>query len=47
MADTVQSRRRPAWAAVVLGILVFLIGLVLAAGGAWLVALGGSPYYGE
>src|SRR5687768_798137 len=29
----------------VLGGLIILIGLVLAAGGAWLVSLGGSPYY--
>lgn len=34
-----------AWAAPVLGILMILIGLVLAIGGGWLIALGGSYYY--
>lgn len=33
------------WAAVILGIVVALIGLVLAVGGAWLLWLGGSAYY--
>jgi len=34
------------WPATVLGLLIALIGAVLAAGGAWLAVLGGSPYYG-
>lgn len=33
------------WAAPALGILMLLCGLVLAGGGAWLIALGGSFYY--
>jgi len=31
--------------AVILGVVLFLIGVVLAGGGAWLAALHGSPYY--
>lgn len=38
-------RSRPTVAARVVGVLVLLVGLVLAAGGAWLAALGGSWYY--
>jgi quinoprotein glucose dehydrogenase len=34
-----------AWAAPVLGVSMFIIGAVLAAGGGWLLALHGSPYY--
>jgi quinoprotein glucose dehydrogenase len=33
------------WAIIVLGAVMALIGLVLLGGGAWLVVLGGSPYY--
>ncbi|WNO52691.1 membrane-bound PQQ-dependent dehydrogenase, glucose/quinate/shikimate family [Stakelama saccharophila] len=33
------------WPALIVGVIVGLIGLVLAAGGAWLAALGGSLYY--
>ncbi|MGE0004296.1 MAG: membrane-bound PQQ-dependent dehydrogenase, glucose/quinate/shikimate family [Parvibaculaceae bacterium] len=42
-----QSRPRGfgEWFAACLGALLVLIGLVLAAGGAWLIALGGSWYY--
>ncbi|UIJ44230.1 membrane-bound PQQ-dependent dehydrogenase, glucose/quinate/shikimate family [Sphingomonas cannabina] len=36
---------RRSWAAIVVGLIVALIGLVLAVGGAWLAAIGGSPYY--
>jgi quinoprotein glucose dehydrogenase len=36
---------RRSWAAIILAILIGLIGLFLTAGGAWLAALGGSPYY--
>jgi len=40
------SRRGPAsWLAAAVGVLLGLIGLVLALGGAWLAVLGGSPYY--
>lgn len=43
--STNATRRRTGWAPVALGVIVLVIGLVLAGGGAWLVALGGSPYY--
>jgi len=33
------------WGVMALGVIFALIGLVLAGGGAWLLALGGSPYY--
>jgi quinoprotein glucose dehydrogenase len=33
------------WAATIVALLLALIGIVLTAGGAWLVGLGGSPYY--
>lgn len=33
------------WAAILLSIVMALIGVVLTGGGAWLVVLGGSPYY--
>jgi quinoprotein glucose dehydrogenase len=46
MAAVASSYRRAGgWTAVVLGIVLALIGLVLAIGGAWLAALGGSAYY--
>jgi quinoprotein glucose dehydrogenase len=43
--DTRPARRGYSWAALIVGIVVALIGLVLTVGGAWLVSLGGSPYY--
>lgn len=43
--ENVSSGPRGAWAAIGLGIVLGLIGLALAAGGVWLVALGGSAYY--
>src|SRR5690606_21554473 len=39
------NRARGPWLPLVLGIVFGLIGLALAAGGAWLLALGGSAYY--
>ncbi|WP_300578677.1 membrane-bound PQQ-dependent dehydrogenase, glucose/quinate/shikimate family [Phenylobacterium sp.] len=40
------ATRGPAmWGVMALGVIFALIGLVLAGGGAWLLALGGSPYY--
>ena len=40
------TARGPAiWGVMALGVIFALIGLVLAGGGAWLLALGGSPYY--
>ncbi|WP_342641826.1 membrane-bound PQQ-dependent dehydrogenase, glucose/quinate/shikimate family [Rhodoligotrophos ferricapiens] len=41
----VRPRGFGGWALVVFSLILMLIGLVLAAGGAWLVALGGSFYY--
>ena len=38
-------RARRSWSAIIVGIVVLLIGLVLAGGGAWLAILGGSLYY--
>jgi quinoprotein glucose dehydrogenase len=46
--DPIQSsagRRKRSWAATIVGGLVALIGAVLAVGGIWLAALGGSVYY--
>jgi quinoprotein glucose dehydrogenase len=37
--------RRRSIAAIIVGAVLALIGLVLAVGGVWLVAVGGSPYY--
>ena len=34
---------RAGWAATVLALVLALIGIILAAGGAWLLMLGGSP----
>ncbi len=45
MPEAIQPRRRTGWAPILVGIIMLLIGLVLAAGGAWLVTLGGSAYY--
>ena len=40
------AARGPAiWGVMALGVIFALIGLVLAGGGVWLLALGGSPYY--
>lgn len=36
---------RASWAAIILAIVMAIIGIVLTAGGIWLVALGGSVYY--
>src|SRR3954447_3810709 len=36
---------RGGWAATILAIVMAVIGIILAVGGAWLVALGGSLYY--
>lgn len=44
MEHTADHASRP-WPAVVLGIVIGVIGLALAVGGAWLLALGGSAYY--
>jgi len=41
----VTRRSAASWFAIVLGVLLIVIGIVLAAGGAWLLALGGSAYY--
>ena len=40
-----RPRRGRDWPLLVLGLLVALIGLVLAAGGAYLAGIGGSWYY--
>ena len=46
MASLASSRKGAGgWAVMLLGLVLALIGLVLAIGGAWLAALGGSPYY--
>lgn len=39
------STRRPSWLVLLLALIIGLIGLVLFFGGAYLVYLGGSPYY--
>lgn len=45
-ADLRFTRRRwGSWAAIAVGIVIALIGLVLVGGGGWLALLGGSPYY--
>lgn len=43
--DTVPGRQRRNMAVMVLGWVCILFGLVLLAGGIWLIALGGSWYY--
>ena len=43
MAEAVVRRT---WAGIALGALIAIIGVVLAIGGVWLAALGGSWYYG-
>jgi quinoprotein glucose dehydrogenase len=40
-----ETPRRRSIAAMIVGAVIGLIGLVLAIGGAWLVMLGGSLYY--
>lgn len=37
-----QAAPRRSWAGIVLGAVIAVIGVVLAVGGVWLVALGGS-----
>lgn len=44
-ANTPRTRSRFGWYVVLIGIVVMAIGLVLAAGGVWLISLGGSWYY--
>lgn len=44
-AYTPRTRTRFEWYAVFIGILLLAIGLILAAGGVWLISLGGSWYY--
>lgn len=44
-ADTPRTQSRFEWYVVFIGIVVLAIGLVLAAGGVWLITLGGSWYY--
>lgn len=44
-ADMLRTRIRFEWYAVFIGIVLLAIGLVLAAGGVWLIFLGGSWYY--
>lgn len=43
--STSTDEPRSRWGALALGILLGLIGLILTAGGIWLLALGGSAYY--
>ena len=47
LSDTDRRRRRGFgfWYSAILGAVVAIIGLLLAAGGAWLIALGGTWYY--
>ncbi|KIZ38827.1 MULTISPECIES: membrane-bound PQQ-dependent dehydrogenase, glucose/quinate/shikimate family [Rhodopseudomonas] len=40
-----RARTATDWAAIALGVLMILIGVVLAVGGVWLLSLGGSFYY--
>ncbi|MDT0681965.1 glucose dehydrogenase [Roseicyclus sp. F158] len=40
-----EERRHTHWAAVFIGVLCALLGIVLFAGGVWLAMLGGSWYY--
>lgn len=40
-----ETRRWGSWGSIVVGAVIALIGLILAAGGAWLAMLGGSLYY--
>lgn len=40
-----ETRRWGSWNSIVVGAVIALIGLILAAGGAWLAMLGGSLYY--
>jgi quinoprotein glucose dehydrogenase len=41
----IRSYRAADWAAIILGSLMIVLGIVLAVGGAWLLSLGGSFYY--
>lgn len=38
-------RTNASWAAAIVGLLLAALGAIIGSGGAWLVALGGSPYY--
>lgn len=40
-----HTRTAADWSALILGIIMIVVGAVLAAGGVWLIALGGSWYY--
>jgi len=44
-ASESHSRARPNWGVKVIGIICLLLGLVLLAGGVWLIVLGGTWYY--
>jgi quinoprotein glucose dehydrogenase len=41
-----EATPQRSWAAIILGIVIGVIGVVLAIGGIWLIVLGGSWYYG-
>lgn len=41
-----RARTRPGWGVLLLGWICVLFGLVILTGGVWLIALGGSWYYG-
>ncbi|MBI1196574.1 MAG: membrane-bound PQQ-dependent dehydrogenase, glucose/quinate/shikimate family [Phenylobacterium sp.] len=45
LGDNGRAETATKWAVRALGAVLALIGLVLAGGGAWLAAVGGSPYY--
>jgi quinoprotein glucose dehydrogenase len=45
MADNWTRKGLGYWLTMLLGVVVAIIGLVLLAGGLWLILLGGSPYY--
>lgn len=45
MTSSVHRPHLLGWYAIVLGVVLVAIGLPLAAGGGWLLSLGGSPYY--
>src|SRR5437763_6807078 len=40
-----ESAMKRSWAATILAFVMALIGIILTLGGAWLLLLGGSPYY--
>ncbi len=45
MTTATEGRGVGSWAVKLLGLLILLLGATLAAGGGWLLVLGGSPYY--